>query len=255
MRTLITKLREVALFILAIALEKGKRSFIIRLISVYPLGRLIFRVSILHKKLTILTGGGSQRAVEYPWLLESIKIVKAGSLVLDVGCSESLLSHELVARGLRVVGLDIRDYPFRNKYIRFLRRNVMCTCLPANLFDAIIIISTIEHVGLDAYGQTVKDTMGDIIAMRELRRILKPGGYLFLTTPYVGSGPLRVTSFERNYNRSRLDELISGFGVVREDYFYPLKVNRRLVYVRVSRGLADKLPYSHAGVACLVLRK
>ena len=79
-------------------------------------------------------------------MLESIKIVKAGSLVLDVGCSESLLSHELVARGSRVVGLDIRDYPFRNKYIRFLRRNVMYTCLPANLFDA-IIISTIEHVG------------------------------------------------------------------------------------------------------------
>jgi len=58
-----------------------------------------------------------------------------------------------------------------------------------------------------------------------------------------------------DYDRSRLDELISGFGVVREDYFYPLKVGRRLVYVRVSRGLADKLPYSRSGIACLVLRK
>ena len=43
--------------------------------------------------------------------------------------------------------------------------------------------------------------------------------------------------------------------MVREDYFYPLKVGRRLVYVRVSRGLADKLPYSRSGIACLVLRK
>jgi 2-polyprenyl-3-methyl-5-hydroxy-6-metoxy-1,4-benzoquinol methylase len=32
-------------------------------------------------------------------------------LVLDVGCAESLLSHELIARGFRVIGLDIRDYP------------------------------------------------------------------------------------------------------------------------------------------------
>ncbi len=46
-------------------------------------------------------------------------------MVLDVGCAESLLAHELVAKGFRVIGLDIRDYPFKNSKVFLLEG----TCL------------------------------------------------------------------------------------------------------------------------------
>ena len=118
-------------------------------------------------------GGWSQRAMEYPWVIESLRFVPRGGLILDVGCAESLLSHELIARGFRVVGIDIRDYPFKDNRMLFLKRNIMDTCLSDSIFDAILIVSTIEHVGLESYGQTVKDTDGDLRAMNEFTRILK----------------------------------------------------------------------------------
>jgi SAM-dependent methyltransferase len=92
----------------------------------------------------------------------------------------------------------------------FLRRNVLDTLLPDNTFDAILVVSTIERIGLEQYGQTVKDAEGDLRAMKELVRILKHEGVLILTTPYIGGEPLRVTSFERIYDRQRLSELTRG---------------------------------------------
>ncbi|MEM0241400.1 MAG: class I SAM-dependent methyltransferase [Candidatus Nezhaarchaeales archaeon] len=119
-------------------------------------------------------------------MLKQIRVLKPEALVLDVGCAESLLSHKLIARGFRVVGIDIRDYPFRNKRMYFVKRNVMDTGLPDNIFDAIVMVSTIEHIGLSVYGQLTLNNEGDIKCMRELHRIMKPGGLLILTTPYTG---------------------------------------------------------------------
>jgi len=218
------------------------------------LGRLGFRFSILTKKALSLQGGYSQRAIEYPYLLTYLKYLKPGSLILDVGCSESLLSHELIARGFRVVGLDIREYPFKSKRMTFVKRNAMNTKLPANTFDAIIVVSTIEHIGLNVYGQLALDDDGDIKAMNELRRILKPNGIIIITTPYIGNEPLKVYPQERHYNRQRLEKLVEGFQVIKEDYFYPRRVKGRIYWIKMSREEIDKQKFTDPGLACLVLK-
>jgi len=100
-----------------------------KILSLPPLGRLAFRISIGVKRLSLLYGSWSQRAAEYPWILEQLKLLKPRALVLDVGCAESLLSHELIARGFRVVGLDLREYPFKNKRMIFIQKNVLNTGL------------------------------------------------------------------------------------------------------------------------------
>ena len=106
-----------------------------------------------------------------------------------MGCAESLLSHELIARGFRVVGIDIQDYPFKDKRMIFLKRNIMDNHLPDNIFDAIVMVSTIEHIGLRSYGQTVEDTNGDLRTMNELARILKHQRIIILTTPTSEKNP------------------------------------------------------------------
>ena len=222
----------------------------------YPTGRVIFRASIALKRLSSLFGELNQRAIEYPWVIESLRMVPKRSLILDVGCAESLLSHELIAKGFRVVGIDIRDHPFKDKRMVFLKRNVLDTRLPDNTFDAIVVVSTIEHIGLESYGQTVKDADGDLKAMNELKRILKPQGIIILTTPYIGGGPLRVNPFQREYDRQRLHELTKGLKVIRADYFYPLRRGKRARWLRLSKENMDKQTFNvEAGIACLVLRK
>jgi len=227
----------------------------LRLLSLTGLGRLAFWLSIAVKRLSLLYGSWSQRAVEYPWVLRQLKLLKSGALILDVGCAESVLSHELAARKFRVVGIDIRDYPFKNKNTHFIKRNVLNTGLPDNIFDAVIMVSTIEHIGLKVYGQKIIDDDGDIKALKELHRILKPGGYLLLTTPFIGNQPPRITEFERNYNIQRLMELTRNFESIIEDYFYPELRGGRLIWIKLNREQVGKRIFTNPGIACLVLKK
>ena len=224
-----------------------------KLLSFLPLGRLAFRISILIKRLSLLYGSWSQRAIEYPWVLRQLRLLKPGSIVLDVGCAESLLSHELVARKYKVVGIDIREYPFKNNRMLFIKRNILCSNLPSEIFDGIIVVSTIEHIGLSAYGQNLLDDKGDIKAMKEFYRLLKPGGIILITTPYVGDEPFRISSFERNYNRERLTELIREFNVDVCEYFYPLRHGKRLIWVKLDQRQINKKTFREPGLACLVL--
>jgi SAM-dependent methyltransferase len=160
-------------------------------LSIQPVGTVAFKLNVAFKKISMRAGtagpGACQRVIEYPWVLSQIKDVKDGSLVLDLGGAESLLGHMLVSQGFRVIGLDIRDYLFRNKNMTFIKRNVMDTGLPNGILDAVIAVSTIEHVGLNEYTQSMIDDYGDMKAMKELRRILKPRGIMIITTPYIGN--------------------------------------------------------------------
>jgi hypothetical protein len=92
--------------------------------------------------------------------------------------------------------------------------------------------------------------------MKELVRILKHEGILILTTPYIGGEPLRVTSFERVYNRQRLGELTKGLKIIKEDYYYPLRSRKRLCWLRLSKEKMDKQTFKEeSGIACLILKK
>ncbi len=55
-------------------------------------------------------------------------------------------------------------------------------------FDAVTCLSTIEHIGLGAYGESQSEEGEDVAAMRRIRELAKPGGVLVLTVPY-GEGP------------------------------------------------------------------
>lgn len=226
-----------------------------RVLSLPAFGSWAFKVSVLTKRLLLLMGVWSQRAVEYPWVLKQIESVEPGSFTLDVGCAESLLSHVLIFKKLTVVGLDLRDYPFVNRNMVFVKRNVMDTKLHSDKFDVIIAVSTIEHLGLNVYSQLKLDNNGDVKGIEELRRILKPGGILILTTPYIGSHPIRVYLSERNYNRYTLEKLLKGFQIVKEEYFYPKRIRSRLHWMKMDREKIDQQKFTEPGLACLVLKK
>jgi SAM-dependent methyltransferase len=223
----------------------------------YPLGRVAFWGSVLVKKFSLLRGGWSQRAVEYPWVLRQLNaFVPKGARVLDVGCSESLLSHELLARGYEVWGIDINDYPYKPAAMVFVKRDARDTDLPSNFFDAVVCVSTIEHIGLPVYGQEGVDLGGDIKAVREFRRILKPGGYLILTTPFAGK-KFRLVPGERQYDLQRLQLLTQGFEIICEDTLIPYKLGKRIIWLKISANLAKKINTGSKtpGLLCFVARK
>jgi SAM-dependent methyltransferase len=119
-----------------------------------------------------------------------------------------------------------------------------------------VVGSTIEHIGLPVYGQVGFDADGDVKAIEELRRALKPGGYLIITIPFAGR-EFRVVPGERQYDIERLKLLERGFEVIAEEFFISCKLGMRVVWVRVSRNFAGKvLTRPEApGLVCLVLRR
>lgn len=69
-----------------------------------------------------------------------------------------------------------------------------------NSIQSLSCMHTVEHIGLGRYGDPL-DAQGDLKAIAELKRVLKPGGHLFFVTP-VGQPVIqfnahRVYSYEQ----------------------------------------------------------
>jgi SAM-dependent methyltransferase len=234
---------------------KGRLRIVAHALQIPSVSYVAFMINLVLKKMILFFGEDDQRAAEYSWLLQQLPLLTKGSRVLDVGCSESILSHVLVIRGFRVTGLDLRDYPFQSRQMTFVKRNIANTGLPDNFFDSIVLVSTIEHVGLGVYGQPLVDNDLDIKAFRELTRVLKPGGLILLTTPFVGTDKTRITHSERQYGFKRLEKLVHGLAILEEDYFSLYQYHHAFSWVRHDRDGAEKARFEEAGIACLVLRK
>jgi 2-polyprenyl-3-methyl-5-hydroxy-6-metoxy-1,4-benzoquinol methylase len=108
------------------------------------------------------------------------KRVQSGWKTLEIGCSAGYYSQRLVARGVRVFGMDLNT-PLIAEAARTCAQGHFCAAEASHLpfamgsFDAVVMLEVIEHVGEES---PVFD---------EIRRVLKPGGLLFLSTPHAGT--------------------------------------------------------------------
>jgi len=147
--------------------------------------------------------------------------VVAGERALDVGCGEGWFAVELAQAGVEVVGLDVAEEALRRARARDpeLDLRLVDDDRPWPLDDASVDVvwsgETIEHVA---------DTIG---WLSEVRRVLRPGGRVLLSTP--AHGRLRVLwlalsrrAFEshfdpradhlRYYTRASLTRLLGELG-------------------------------------------
>jgi SAM-dependent methyltransferase len=131
--------------------------------------------------------GTTERAIEIPWVVSRYR---GETNVLDVGTAyaeaeyvdalaalniphlvgvDAALSAQQTPPPFEVVQADVRRLPFAD-----------------GSFALILCVSTLEHVGCDnsLYGLVVEeDPDGMSKALRELRRVLAPGGRLLVTVP------------------------------------------------------------------------
>lgn len=145
--------------------------------------------------------GFDERVVEYPWLIS--KLSDKATRLLDAG---SILNFDFILQHQKIKSKRIcitTLAPERNCYwkdgISYTFDDLRDLPFKTHTFDEVVCVSTLEHIGLDnqIYFQSeigeVKNTTelnsltkpdSHLIAIKEIHRVLKPNGRLYLTVPF-----------------------------------------------------------------------
>jgi 2-polyprenyl-3-methyl-5-hydroxy-6-metoxy-1,4-benzoquinol methylase len=167
-------------------------------------------VSLAYEPGGVRLTNVNERIVEIPHVYRALARVPLGGTIADVGAAESLVALSLAMLGYEVTAVDLRPYPFEHPHLRSVTTPIEEWDQGDETFDAVVCLSTIEHIGLGAYGEDPKDERADITAMKRMHRLVKPGGLLVLTTRFGTAGE---DEFQRTYDRPALEELLEGWQV------------------------------------------
>ncbi len=164
------------------------------------------------------------RRIEWRSILEWLD-PKEGEKILDVASGLGQLSLKIAERGCNVYGIDMSETAINGARHLAERENIAAEFevadaqrlpYPSSYFDKVVCSSSLEHFS------------EDIVALKEVNRVLKPNGILVLTTDsflYLNDGEIgrrhrEIAQVVNYYTPEILRERfeISGFSMVRNRY-------------------------------------
>lgn len=170
------------------------------------------------------------RSVEYPWIFANM--LGNANRFLDAGSTfnfPSIITHPLLTgKEITILTYYPEYYQFVEKRISYVFADLREIPIRDNWFDEIVCQSTLEHVDMDnsIYGYQKTEGQEPISAnysyrsvIKELIRILKPGGQLLLTCPY---GKFENHGFFQQFSQEMVEDMRSIFlsnGQVTTDFF------------------------------------
>ncbi|HSZ14951.1 MAG TPA: class I SAM-dependent methyltransferase [Solirubrobacteraceae bacterium] len=153
--------------------------------------------------------------------------VHAGERVLDVGCGEARFTAELARAGAQAVGVDVAEEPLRRALARHPELDLRLVDqagpwpLEDSSFDVVWAGEVIEHVA---------DTAA---WLSEVRRVLRSGGSLVLSTPANGRLALARAALSKRAFAERFHPLSDHLRFYNRDTLTRLLDELRFEQIRV----------------------
>lgn len=159
-----------------------------------------------------------ERVVEYPWALS--RLAAGPRRLLDAGSTlnqEFLLEHpSLASKRITIVTLAPESISFWHRGVSYDFEDLRALPYRDGLFDDVVCLSTLEHVGMDnsMYGAppTRSPAPEFAVAASELMRVLRIGGRALLTVPF---GLAEDHGFLRQFDSPELEALVDALGRAR----------------------------------------
>lgn len=120
-----------------------------------------------------------RRRFIYEPMFEGLNL--SGKQVLDAMCGSGQTTKYLLTRGANVTGLDISNevldqFQARWNEATIVKRSLLDSGLPDDSFDCVAVVGGLHHIHPEMKA-----------AVREIHRVLKPGGYFCFMEPHTGS--------------------------------------------------------------------
>ena len=166
----------------------------------------------------------------------------AGLQVLDAMCGSGQTTSYLLARGANVTGLDISNEVIDTFQSRWtdasaVKRSLLDSGLPDNSFDCVAVVGGLHHVHPNVKA-----------AVREIHRVLKPGGHFCFMEPHSGTLPDVVRKVWYRFDRFFSDnEAAIDVSALQRDFresFELRKVNYlgNVAFLLVLNSLIFRIP-------------
>lgn len=191
--------------------------------------RQAIRTSFDHQQLRPGYGRWvDERIVEYPWLFSLLP--ETGGELLDAGSTlnhDDVIHHpKLRSKKMTIMTLAPESDCFWKDGISYIYGDLRKTIFRDAAFDFVVSLSVIEHIGLDNQmydpqgisGGDRKPGTGDhLAAVRELWRVLKPGGTAYFSMPF---GKHEVREWLQVFDQRMVERVIEAFEPSASEIFY-----------------------------------
>ena len=175
----------------------------------------------------------------YPWanvIAKSLNAtIEAVTRVLDIGCAKGFLALAFVNLGIDAYGVDISSYAVSESPTEVRDRLHVCDIERGQLpfedgfFDVVTMNEVIEH--LHSFDH----------ALKEVKRVLKPTGYIFITTPVNDDKSVKDTTHINVHPKIFWIDLFREFNLLEDA---ELQKKFHLEFKKRSRSLVHTSPPS-----------
>lgn len=157
-----------------------------------------------------------ERTVEIPWVIS--RIDSSFKEILDAGSALNfnfVLNHpNMNDKKITICTLEPEGESTKSANISYVYGDLRNLYFKDETFDCITCISTLEHIGMDNSMYTNDSKFKEnaekdfLIALMELKRILKKGGTLFLTVPF---GIYENHGYYQQFSSEMIESVIKKF--------------------------------------------